>query len=121
MTENSTPAATLSALWEEVRLQERPPLPLVRHAQVEAWVGRLRASAPELFQVEVVGRSVEGRAIHHVRFGQGARHVLLWSQMHGDEPTATTALFELFEYVRRHRDSTRCRCSTRMGPSAFSG
>jgi len=109
MTENSTPAATLSALWEEVRLQERPPLPLVRHAQVEAWVGRLRASAPELFQVEVVGRSVEGRAIHHVRFGQGARHVLLWSQMHGDEPTATTALFELFEYVRRHRDSPRVR------------
>jgi len=109
MTENTTPAATLSALWEEVRLQERPPLPLVRHAQVEAWVGRLRASAPELFQVEVVGHSVEGRAIHHVRFGQGARHVLLWSQMHGDEPTATTALFELFEYVRRHRDSPRVR------------
>jgi hypothetical protein len=109
MTENSTPAATLSALWEEVRLQERPPLPLVRHAQVEGWVRRLRASAPELFQVEVVGHSVEGRAIHHVRFGQGARHVLLWSQMHGDEPTATTALFELFEYVLRHRDSPRVR------------
>ncbi|HLL06037.1 MAG TPA: M14 metallopeptidase family protein [Myxococcaceae bacterium] len=109
MTENTTSAATLSALWEEVRLQERPPLPLVRHAQVEAWVSRLRASAPELFQVEVVGHSVEGRAIHHVRFGQGARHVLLWSQMHGDEPTATTALFELFEYVRRHRDSARVR------------
>ncbi len=54
--------------------------------------------------MEVVGHSVEGRAIHHVRFGQGPRHVLLWSQMHGDEPTATTALFELFEYVRRHRD-----------------
>ncbi|HEX8703431.1 MAG TPA: M14 metallopeptidase family protein [Myxococcaceae bacterium] len=100
-------SATLSALWEQVRLQERPPLPLVRHAQVEAWVRRLQAAAPELFQVEVVGHSVEGRAIHHVRCGQGPRHVLLWSQMHGDEPTATTALFELFEYVRRHRESPR--------------
>jgi hypothetical protein len=57
--------------------------------------------------VEVVGHSVEGRALHHVQFGQGARHVLLWSQMHGDEPTATTALFELFEYVRRHREQPR--------------
>ena len=44
MTEISTPA-TLSALWEEVRLRERPPLPLVRHAQVEAWLKRLQASA----------------------------------------------------------------------------
>jgi hypothetical protein len=106
MTEISPPA-TLSALWEEVRLQERPPLPLVRHAQVEAWLRRLQATAPGLFQAEAVGHSVEGRAIHHVRFGQGPRHVLLWSQMHGDEPTATTALFEVFEYVRRHQDSPR--------------
>jgi hypothetical protein len=29
--------------------------------------------------------------------------VLLWSQMHGDEPTATSALFDLMEYLRRHR------------------
>ena len=30
-------------------------------------------------------------------------HVLLWSQMHGDEPTATSALFDIFEQFRRHR------------------
>lgn len=30
--------------------------------------------------------------------------MLLWSQMHGDEPTATAALFDLFEFLRRHRD-----------------
>lgn len=102
-----TPPATLSALWEEVRLQERPPLPLVRQARVVAWLRRLQASAPELFRVEEAGRSVEGRALHHVEVGQGPRHVLLWSQMHGDEPTATTALFELFEYLRRYRHEAR--------------
>lgn len=106
MTEISSPS-TLSALWEEARLQERPPLPLVRHAQVEAWVRRLQSTAPELFQVEVAGHSVEGRAIYHVQLGQGPRRVLLWSQMHGDEPTATTALFELFEYVRCYREHPR--------------
>jgi zinc carboxypeptidase len=102
-----TPPVTLSALWDEVRLPERPPLPLVRHAQVEAWVRRLQESAPELFRVEEVGRSVEGRSLLHVEVGQGPRHVLLWSQMHGDEPTATVALFELFEHLRRHRQDAR--------------
>jgi hypothetical protein len=102
-----TPPATLAALWDEVRYQERPPLPLVRHAQVVAWLRRLQETAPELFQIEEVGRSVEGRSIHHVRVGTGARHVLLWSQMHGDEPTATTALFEVFEYLRRYRQEPR--------------
>jgi hypothetical protein len=31
--------------------------------------------------------------------------VLLWSQMHGDEPTATSALFDVFEYLIRHRQT----------------
>jgi hypothetical protein len=35
--------------------------------------------------------------------------VLLWSQMHGDEPTATSALFDLYEYLRRHRDEPAVR------------
>jgi hypothetical protein len=106
MTEITAPT-TLSTLWDEVRLQERPPLPLVRHAQVVAWLRRLQQTAPDFFRVEEVGRSVEDRAIHHVEVGHGPRHVLLWSQMHGDEPTATTALFELFEYLRRYRQEAR--------------
>ena len=106
MTEISS-SATLCAHWEEVRLQERPPLPLVRHAQVVAWLQRLQERAPELFRVEEAGRSVEGRVIPHVTSARGPSHVLLWSQMHGDEPTATTALFELFEYLRRYREEPR--------------
>jgi hypothetical protein len=106
MTEITAPA-TLSALWDEVRLQERPPLPLVRHAQVVAWLQRLSRTSPELFRIEEVGRSVEDRSIHHVQVGSGPRHVMLWSQMHGDEPTATTALFELLEYLRRYRQEPR--------------
>jgi hypothetical protein len=103
MTETPSSPSMLSTLWEEVRLRERPPLPLVRHAHVVTWLRRLEQEAPELFQVEVVGHSVEGRALHHVRVGSGPQQVLLWSQMHGDEPTATTALFEVFEYLLRYR------------------
>jgi murein tripeptide amidase MpaA len=35
--------------------------------------------------------------------------VLLWSQMHGDESTATSALFDLFEYIRAHRQDAAVR------------
>jgi hypothetical protein len=35
--------------------------------------------------------------------GTGPFRVLLWSQMHGDEPTATAALFDVFDYFQRHR------------------
>jgi hypothetical protein len=50
---------------------------------------------------------VEGRSINHLWFGRGPFRVLLWSQMHGDEPTATAALFDVFEHVRRHRGEPR--------------
>jgi len=64
---------------------------LVRHADVEARLKAVRSAATDLFQVEEIGRSVEGRSINHLWFGRGPLHVLLWSQMHGDEPTATAA------------------------------
>ena len=51
----------------------------------------------------MLGTSVEGRAIHHLTVGRGAKAVLLWSQMHGDEPTATSALFDLCQWLVTHR------------------
>jgi hypothetical protein len=35
--------------------------------------------------------------------GRGSKAVLLWSQMHGDEPTATSALFDLCQWITAHR------------------
>jgi len=71
------------------------PAPCLRHAEL---VERLR-SLEELHRgrlaLEEVGRSVEGRPIHLVTLGSGPRRILLWSQMHGDEPSATPALLDL--------------------------
>jgi hypothetical protein len=64
---------------------------------------RVQAASPELFQLETIGTSVEGRPLFHLWFGRGPTKVLLWSQMHGDEPTATSALLDLIELVQRHR------------------
>jgi hypothetical protein len=74
------------------------------HAAVVERLDAVVKAAPGMFQLERIGESVEGRIINHVRVGSGEFGVLLWSQMHGDEPTATSALFDLFEYLRRHRD-----------------
>jgi hypothetical protein len=87
-----------------------PPLsPLLGHDELVRRLAALRDAAPDLFTVEVLGHSVEGRVIHHVQVGRGPFRVLLWSQMHGDEPTATSALFDVFEYLRRHRDAPTVR------------
>jgi len=92
----------LGCIWDAERVS--PPLPpLVRHAEVQARLLKVRGDTPGLFSLEEIGRSVEGRSINHLWFGNGPLHVLLWSQMHGDEATATLALFDVFEYVRRHR------------------
>lgn len=48
------------------------------------------------FEVTMAGRSVEGRPIPLVRWGEGPVQVLLWSQMHGDEPTSTRAIIDLW-------------------------
>jgi hypothetical protein len=56
------------------------------------------------FGVDEIGRSVEDRPLRHVRWGEGKTSVLLWSQMHGDESTATMALADLFRFLGEHPD-----------------
>ncbi|MBL8960198.1 MAG: peptidase M14 [Gemmatimonadetes bacterium] len=48
------------------------------------------------FVVEDVGRSMQGRELRTLTFGRGPVKVFLWSQMHGDEATATMALADIF-------------------------
>ncbi|HEY9540676.1 MAG TPA: M14 family zinc carboxypeptidase [Luteimonas sp.] len=56
------------------------------------------------FQVEEVGSSAEGRPLRHVSWGDGHTRVLLWSQMHGDESTASMAIADLFRFLGEHPD-----------------
>ena len=46
----------------------------------------------------VAGTSAEGREILHLTFGDGTTHVLLWSQMHGNESTASMALADITRF-----------------------
>ncbi len=62
-------------------------------------------AAPSLgFRTATIGRSVESRPLRHIVWGQGGKRVLLWSQMHGDESTATMAFADLFRFLGAHPD-----------------
>ncbi len=53
------------------------------------------------FEVRKIGDSMEGKAIYLVKIGRGSTKVLLWSQMHGDESTATMALLDIFNFFSK--------------------
>lgn len=55
-----------------------------------------------LFGKSVLGTSAEGREIALYSIGDGSAKVMLWSQMHGDEPTATMALMDIFSFFARN-------------------
>lgn len=42
------------------------------------------------------GKSIENRPITAIEFGKGPTKILIWTQMHGNESTATRALFDFF-------------------------
>lgn len=51
------------------------------------------------FCIEKVGYSFEERSIFLVQWGQGDVKIMLWSQMHGDESTATRALLDVWNFL----------------------
>lgn len=53
-----------------------------------------------------VGKSAEGRSIHLLVVGSGKTKVFLWSQMHGDEPTATMAIVDLLSFMSKNPSHT---------------
>lgn len=54
---------------------------------------------PAEFSQRELGNSIEGRSIRSIQWGKGSTKVLLWSQMHGDESTATMALLDIFRFL----------------------
>lgn len=56
-----------------------------------------------------IGKSVRNRSINHLTAGRGKTKVMLWSQMHGDESTATMALFDMFNFLSATDDNDNLR------------
>ncbi|HEV2131764.1 MAG TPA: M14 family zinc carboxypeptidase, partial [Longimicrobiaceae bacterium] len=90
-------AHELAALHDRYRVEAISTRRFTHEELLDALGPLVDASAA--LQREEIGRSVEGRPLYLVRFGEGPVRVLLWSQMHGDESTATMALADLFRFL----------------------
>jgi hypothetical protein len=77
------------------------------HARVQDAIGQIIEVGGGTVRRREMGESIEGRNITLLSAGTGPRSVLLWSQMHGDEPTATLALLDILNWMSQSpRDSS---------------
>jgi hypothetical protein len=89
----------LVEIWEREHVTNIFPSN-VRHKDLQKYLDGLKKLG---LKVDEVGRSYANREIYQVEFGKGPIKVFLWSQMHGDEPTATSALIDMFTVLQKNR------------------
>ena len=99
--QSTTPGFTPEQLWQSWPEERfvRTPAPCLRPVELAAELHRLAELYPGKIQLEEAGRSFQGRPVHLLTLGRGSRTVLLWSQMHGDEPSATPALLDIAHFL----------------------
>ncbi|MEC7771882.1 MAG: M14 family zinc carboxypeptidase [Bacteroidota bacterium] len=69
----------------------------IKHADIQPLIQKFKANPK--FEVQKVGASIEGRDLHLISIGSGDSNIFLWSQMHGNEPTATQAIFDILNFL----------------------
>src|SRR6185503_12504812 len=90
----------LASIWDKQHITKKFPSD-VRHSDLKVYLDQLRKLG---LKVDEVGRSGGDREIYQVEFGKGPLKVFMWSQMHGDEPTATSALMDMFAFLQTNRE-----------------
>ena len=71
-----------------------------KHADIQPLIEKHKGA----FEISELGKSIEGKSISNLKWGAGKTKVMLWSQMHGNESTATMALFDLFNFLEASGD-----------------
>lgn len=101
-TEDFSPRGLWKA-WPEVRFVTTLA-PSLRHEKLLKYHRELAARYPAGIHLEDIGHSYQGRVIQLLKLGVGENQILLWSQMHGDEPSATPALLDIADYLLANGD-----------------
>jgi hypothetical protein len=91
----------LFSTYERYRLDSLSPRNC-KHAPLHCHIKALVSESHALLCQDEVGRSLENRAINLITCGTGRKSILLWSQMHGDESTATLALMDILNLLVHH-------------------
>lgn len=91
-------AKDLAEIWDKTHISRIAPSN-VRHKDLKIYLEELKAMG---LKVDEVGRSYMDREIYQVEWGTGPTKVFLWSQMHGDEPTATSTVIDMLAYLQKN-------------------
>jgi hypothetical protein len=100
----TTPAPTTPAELETLHAEARVAGLEDRRFDYETFWGSVEPYLGRSVSARVAGESAEGRAIRHLTFGDGPTTVLLWSQMHGNESTASMALADIIRFLDESPD-----------------
>ena len=95
-------SASLFSCHERFSLMHLSPI-CCKHSFLLPELRNIVGGSKAMFFMQEAGKSLEGRSINRVIFGKGPVNVLLWSQMHGDEPTATLALMDIFSFLAQNK------------------
>lgn len=87
-----------TALYETYEKYKEPSLDKrrIKHHELQPLISQYGQNPK--FTVKMVGKSIEGRDLSLISIGEGSTNVYLWSQMHGNEPTATQAIFDILNF-----------------------
>jgi hypothetical protein len=69
------------------------------HADILPFIERLKRA--DGIEITLEGNSFEGRGIFRITLGSGPIVILAWTQMHGNEATATASVFDLIDQLMR--------------------
>jgi hypothetical protein len=91
-------------LFDQYNRYTLSPITSRRFTQADMFRWLMPLEQRKIFTSAPLGTSAEGRTISLLTIGSGNTKVLLWSQMHGDEPTATMALMDILNFFARVPD-----------------
>lgn len=102
-------SVAVEKVWRQYDKYKEPAITnrFMKHAEMLPLIQKHVDS--KLITKEEIGQSIRGRSINHLTAGRGKTKVMLWSQMHGDESTATMALFDMFNFLNASDDNNELR------------
>lgn len=99
MTNAQTPIEFDQA-WDADHISDKFPSN-VRHRDLEKYIAQLRSLG---LKVSIAGKSLAQKNIYEIEWGKGEIRVLMWSQMHGDEPTATSSVIDMLAFLKKNEN-----------------
>ncbi len=93
---NAQTPKEFAEVWTKSHISTMPPSQ-ARHKDLIVYLEKLKKLG---IKVNEVGKSYGGRGIFQAEWGKGKLKIFMWSQMHGDEPTATSALIDLLAFLQ---------------------